>query len=49
MLAVEHYAQKVGSRWLEIQEPAQGAMKVYQELGFKFDAFGRLVIDLKKD
>ncbi|MBW3507230.1 GNAT family N-acetyltransferase [Pseudomonas sp. NKUCC02_KPG] len=48
MLAVEHYAQKVGSRWLEIQEPAQEAMKVYQELGFKFDAFGRLVIDLKK-
>ncbi|ASC85982.1 hypothetical protein CDA60_06030 [Pseudomonas fragi] len=36
------------SQWLEIQEPAPGAMKIYQELGFHFDAFGRLVIALKK-
>ena len=48
MFAVEQYARQVGSQWLEIQEPAPGAMKIYQELGFQFDAFGRLVIALKK-
>lgn len=49
MIAVEQYARAVGSQWLEIQEPAPGALKVYQELGFQFDAFGRLVIRLEKD
>ena len=49
MIAVEQYARAVGSQWLEIQEPAPGALKVYHELGFQFDAFGRLVIRLEKD
>lgn len=49
MIAVEQYARKVGSQWLEIQEPAQGAIKVYQELGFQFDPFGRLVVRLEND
>ena len=48
-MTVEQYARAVGSQWLEIQEPAPGALKVYQELGFQFDAFGRLVIRLEKD
>lgn len=49
MIAVEQYARLVGSQWLEIQEPAQGALPVYRELGFQFDAFGRLVVPVDKD
>ena len=46
MIAVEQYARLIGSEWLEIQEPAQGALAVYRDLGFQFDAFGRLVVRL---
>ena len=46
MIAVEQYARLIGSEWLEIQEPAQGALAVYRDLGFQFDAFSRLVVRL---
>lgn len=34
MFAVEQYARQVGSQWLEIQEPAPGAMKSTRSSGF---------------
>lgn len=48
MIAVEHYARIIGSRWIEIQEPAAGAIPVYRDLGFSFDTCGRLVIALDR-
>lgn len=43
MLVIEHYAQIIGSRIIEVQEPLKGAVSTYQRLGFNFDAEGRLV------
>jgi hypothetical protein len=48
MIAVDHYAQIIGSQWIEIQEPAPGAIPVYRNLGFDFDSQGRLVIAVEK-
>jgi hypothetical protein len=47
MIAIEHYAQIIGSRLLEVQEPQKGAVSIYQELGFDFDTEGRLVKTLE--
>jgi len=47
LLVIEQYAQLLGSRYIEIQEPLKGAMPVYQQLGFSFDGEGRLVKTLE--
>jgi hypothetical protein len=47
MIVIEQYAQLIGSKVLEIQEPLKGAISHYQELGFQFDAGGRLVKTLE--
>ncbi len=46
LMAVEHYAQIVGSQTIEIQEPMQGAVPTYEKLGFAFDASGRFTKDI---
>lgn len=43
LTAVTHYARIIGSKQIEIQEPVAGAIPLYQQLGFDFDAEGRLV------
>ncbi|TPG80325.1 hypothetical protein [Pseudomonas arsenicoxydans] len=47
MIAIEHYAHIIGSRFLEVQEPQEGAVSIYKELGFDFDTKGRLVKTLE--
>jgi len=42
-LVIEQYAQIIGSKFIEVQEPLKGAISIYQQLGFYFDAEGRLV------
>lgn len=49
LAAVTHYAQIIGSKQIEIQEPMQGAIPTYQQLGFKFDIQGRLVMLVECD
>lgn len=44
MMAIDEFAQIIGSKCIEVQEPLQGAMPVYKELGFKLDLEGRLVL-----
>ncbi len=44
MMAIDEFAQIIGSKWIEVQEPLQEAMPVYTKLGFKFDLEGRLVL-----
>lgn len=39
----------MGSQWIEIQEPAPGAIALYQNLGFDFDSRGRLVIAVENE
>ncbi|MGG7554935.1 hypothetical protein [Pseudomonas sp. ES3] len=43
ILVIEQYAQIIGSRFIEVQEPLEGAISIDQQLGFYFDAEGRLV------
>lgn len=47
MIVVEQYAQVMGARLLEIQEPRAGAVSIYQQLGFEYDREGRLVKTLE--
>lgn len=49
MIAVDHYARIIGSQWIEIQEPAPGAISIYRDLGFEFDSRGRLVIAVENE
>jgi len=49
MIAVDHYARIIGSQWIEIQEPAPGAISIYRDLGFEFDSLGRLVIAVENE
>ena len=49
MIAIDHYARIIGSQWIEIQEPAPGAIALYQNLGFAFDSRGRLVIAVENE
>ncbi|PCM48448.1 hypothetical protein CP335_17400 [Pseudomonas fluorescens] len=44
MMVIDEFAQIVGSKFIEVQEPMQGAIPVYTKLGFKFDLEGRLVL-----
>jgi len=43
LLVVEQYAKIIGSRFIEVQEPLKGAISIYQQFGFYFDAERRLV------
>lgn len=47
LIAIEQYAQLIGCRFLEVQEPQVGAVSIYQQLGFDFDIEGRLVKTLE--
>lgn len=49
LIAIEHYARIIGSRFIEIQEPTRGAVPIYKQLGFEFDAKGRLVMAVERD
>jgi len=44
LTAIENYALMIGCAEIEVQEPAAGAIPVYESLGFTFDTSGRLVI-----
>jgi hypothetical protein len=44
LLAISRYARILGLEEIEIEEPAAGAVPLYKELGFEFDADRRLVI-----
>ncbi|UUT14172.1 hypothetical protein NQ186_08290 [Pseudomonas zeae] len=44
MVAIDEFAQIIGSKCIEVQEPIPGAIPVYTKLGFKFDLEGRLVL-----
>lgn len=46
LTAVENYALLIGCKEIEIQEPATGAIPVYESLGFTFDPTDRLVITI---
>jgi hypothetical protein len=37
MMVIDEFAQIIGSNFIEVQEPMQGAIPVYTKLGFKFD------------
>ncbi|MEE3507603.1 MULTISPECIES: N-acetyltransferase [unclassified Pseudomonas] len=43
LTAIENYAVLIGCTEIEVQEPAIGAIPVYESLGFAFDSSGRLV------
>jgi hypothetical protein len=43
ILVIEHYATIIGSRFIEVQEPLKGAIPIYQQHGFYFDAERQLV------
>lgn len=43
ILVIEQYATIIGSEFIEVQEPLKGAISIYQQLGFYFDAERRLV------
>jgi hypothetical protein len=43
ILVVEQYAKIIGSKFIEVQEPLKGAISIYQQFGFYFDAERRLV------
>lgn len=49
LIAVSHYARIIGSRRIEIQEPIAGAIPLYREIGFEFDAERRLVMVVESD
>lgn len=48
LTAIENYAVMIGCTEIEVQEPAVGAIPVYESLGFAFDATGRLVIAVEQ-
>lgn len=43
VLVIEQYARIIGSRFIEVQEPLEGAISIYKCLNFDFDTEGRLV------
>jgi len=43
LTAVTHFARIIGSEQIEIQEPLPAVVPLYRQLGFEFDAEGRLV------
>lgn len=48
LTAIENYAIMIGCVEIEVQEPAAGAIPVYESLGFAFDATDRLVISIEQ-
>ncbi|MFK3795115.1 MULTISPECIES: N-acetyltransferase [unclassified Pseudomonas] len=46
LMGVDLYAQMLGCREIEIQQPAVNAIKYYKALGFQFDEARRLVISV---
>ncbi|WP_318653480.1 hypothetical protein [Pseudomonas sp. PDM04] len=44
IIVIDQYAQLLGSQLIEVQEPLKGAIPMYQQLGFYFDADNRLVM-----
>ncbi|WP_426237983.1 hypothetical protein [Pseudomonas sp. TWP3-2] len=49
LTAVSHFARIIGSKQIEIQEPLEGVIPLYRQLGFEFDAQGRLVMLVECD
>ncbi|MGE8151498.1 GNAT family N-acetyltransferase [Pseudomonas vancouverensis] len=47
MIAIEQYAFFLGCQIIEVQEPNEGAVSIYLQLGFEFDSEGRLVKTLE--
>lgn len=47
LLAIEQYARIIGSRLIEVQEPLEGAISAYRQLGFYFDTQCRLVKEVE--
>jgi len=48
LTALENYAVMIGCTYIEVQEPAVGAVRVYESLGFAFDPTGRPVIAVEQ-
>ena len=48
LTAIENYALLIGCTEIEVQEPAVGAIPIYESLGFGFDPTGRLVIAVER-
>ena len=48
LTAIENFALLIGCSEIEVQEPAVGAIPVYESLGFSFDPTGRLVIAVEQ-
>lgn len=48
LTAIENYALLIDCSEIEVQEPAAGAVPVYESLGFTFDPTGRLVIAVEQ-
>lgn len=48
LTAIESYAVLIGCFEIEVQEPAAGAIPVYESLGFSYDPTGRLVIAVEQ-
>lgn len=48
LTAIENYAVLIGCSEIEVQEPAAGAIPVYESLGFAYDPTGRLVIAVEQ-
>lgn len=46
LTAIENYAILIGCTEIEVQDPATGAIPVYESLGFTFDPTGRLVLTI---
>ncbi|WP_043250044.1 hypothetical protein [Pseudomonas knackmussii] len=49
MVALDKYARIIGCTKIEIQDPAPEAVALYQELGFRYDRDGQLVIPVSSD
>ncbi|MDE1168016.1 MAG: N-acetyltransferase [Pseudomonas sp.] len=47
IVSIDIYARMLGCEEIEIQEPSQGAAHWYLELGFEYNAQGRLVMPVK--
>lgn len=48
LTAIENYALLIGCSEIEVQEPAAGAIPLYESLGFTHDPTGRLVIAVEQ-
>ena len=46
LTSIDFYARMLGCQEIEVQDPLEGAMSVYEALGFTLTAEGRLVIQV---